>query len=243
MNVISAANKRGARCLCCSCIVLLIHQTVDCARCTLTSARNVDSDTCVLERATAGVRYVRGCGARWDGSMSMRAAPTGRACGTAPNPSCGAPADACGPGWGVCLSHSSPSLDTDTFISLVDPATCGVPTGAFLAAMSHAPFGATSCPNPANHSLDNECSPAPGYGSEPLCCGAVCGVPSCSTALWPGKTRALFGAEAAGSCGGVVTPLITTCCTYLPCHHHALLFPALRHECTAATRGKVKMNT
>jgi hypothetical protein len=152
----------------------------------------------------------------------MRAAATGRTCGSAPQPACGAPVDACGPGWGVCLSHASSTLDTNTFLSHVDVTTCGVPSGAFLAAMSHAPTGSTQCPDPANHSLDNGCPAASGYGSEPLCCGAVCGVPSCSTALWPGKTRALFGTEAAGSCGGVVTnpvdgaPRGVLCCRVTP---------------------------
>jgi hypothetical protein len=152
----------------------------------------------------------------------MRAAATGRTCGSAPQPACGAPVDACGPGWGVCLSHASSTLDTNTFLSHVDATTCGVPSGAFLAAMSHAPTGSTQCPDPANHSLDNGCPAASGYGSEPLCCGAVCGVPSCSTALWPGKTRALFGTEAAGSCGGVVTnpvdgvPRGVLCCRITP---------------------------
>lgn len=148
--------------------------------------------------------HVRGCGAHWSGPVSLREAVTGHACGSAPHAPCKAPADACGPGWGLCLSHAAPGLDTLAFLSSIDAATCASPPGGFVAAMSHAPIGATTCPNPANHSRDNGCAPR-GYGSEPLCCGTACGVPSCSTALWPGATRALFGPEAAGSCANVVT--------------------------------------
>lgn len=133
----------------------------------------------------------------------MRATPTGHPCGSPPNPACGAPADACGPGWGLCLGHTAVGLDTATFVDHVSPAECASPVGGYLGAMSHAPLGATACPSPANHSLDNGCNPRKAYGSEPLCCGSACHIPSCSTALWANSTRALFGAEAAGPCGAV----------------------------------------
>lgn len=59
------------------------------------------------------------------------------------------------------------------------------------------------CPTAANHSLDNGCKAAGSYGGEPLCCGEGCGIPSCSNALWPGETRALFGGAGAGTCGAI----------------------------------------
>ena len=101
--------------------------------------------------------------------------------------------------------------------------------GAFVAAMSHAPTGAKTCPTPANKSLDNGCPAQRGYGSEPLCCGDACGVPSCASALWPGQTRALFGTEhGAGSCGAVTRsaagdPRGVLCCRVPDA------FPAPRH--------------
>ena len=72
--------------------------------------------------------------------------------------------------------------------------------------MGHAPAAASACPAPANRSLDNTCKRA-GYGAEPLCCGAACGTPSCSSALWPGKTRVLFGKGARGGNAGVCAAL------------------------------------
>ena len=88
------------------------------------------------------------------------------------------------PGWGLCLSHSQPGLDTPTFLAHMDSKTCGSVEGGFVAGMSHAPTGATACPAGkmmkfvkmmnfafkmmncvlqmmdyavANHSLDNTC--------------------------------------------------------------------------------------
>jgi hypothetical protein len=83
----------------------------------------------------------------------------------------------------------------------MDAETCGTEVGAFVSGMSHAPVG-NDCPIPANQSLDNTCKPS-SYGGEPLCCGAQCLVPSCNSALWPGKTRALIGAEFAGGCAAI----------------------------------------
>eukprot|EP01044_Picomonas_judraskeda_P018927 COSAG03_NODE_3869_length_1785_cov_7.220641_2_plen_348_part_00 len=146
---------------------------------------------------------VRGCGASWTGAKNLRAAPTGKACGHPPaGHACDAPADACGPGWGLCLAHSHPGLDTLSFLKQMDADTCGTEAGAFVSGMSHAPVGATECPTPANQSLDNTCKSS-SYGSEPLCCGAQCLVPSCNSALWPGKTRALIGVDGDGGCAAI----------------------------------------
>ena len=107
-------------------------------------------------------------------------------------------------GWAPCLSHGHRWLDTDSFLQSITAEQCASGAkGAFVAAESHAPPGDT-CPNVANHSQDNGCKAAGGYGGEPLCCGDGCGVPSCSNALWPAQTRALFGpATGAGTCGAM----------------------------------------
>jgi hypothetical protein len=150
---------------------------------------------------------VRGCGASWSGAKSLRATPTGKACGNAPQGHpCAVPADACGPGWGLCLAHSHPGLDTSSFLHQMDPATCATGAiGAFATGMSHAPIG-NGCPIPANTSVDNTCKSSKGtssYGAEPICCGDKCLPPSCTSALWPGKTTVLFGAEQAGGCADI----------------------------------------
>ena len=130
----------------------------------------------------------------------MRKKGDGKPCGE--RVKCAAPEDACGPGWGLCLSHKTAALDTLSFLKAMTPAVCASPAGAYVAAMSHAPLGVKTCPAVANRSLDNGCKTA-GYGGEPLCCGKKCLVPSCSTALWDGHTRALIGAEGAGVCGSL----------------------------------------
>ena len=163
---------------------------------------------------------VRGCAATWLGAKDLRAAATGRGCGA--SEPCEAPADACGPGWTVCLGHAGGlGPDALAFAKAVTAEECaGAGTGAFLAAMSHAPAAATSCPAVPNRTADNGCAHS-GYGSEPLCCGAPCGVPSCSNALWDGATRALFGRSSGrGSCAAVTigarVPQGVLCCRDRP---------------------------
>eukprot|EP00912_Choanoflagellata_sp_UC4_P000323 UC4_evm4s197 len=146
--------------------------------------------------------YARGCGATWMESLNLRSRPSGHECGS--DEQCKAPSDACALGWAPCLSHQYPGTDTETFISKVSPTTCAEVSGSFVAAMSHAPQSVVSCPSKVNYSNDNGCSAVKKYGSEPICCGSDCGIPSCSNALWSGKTRALFGSlRGAGSCGSL----------------------------------------
>ena len=152
---------------------------------------------------------VHGCLAMWDGVVSLRAPPTGRPCGGRLGP-CTSPADACAPGWALCLSHANASgsesrADVASFLKGMGPQLCreGDPR-MFLAAMQHADpawsaLPPSPCP-PAPQEGDNGCRPA-GWGSEPICCGGACTVPSCGNDLWMDQTRIHIG-ESEG-CGAV----------------------------------------
>ena len=59
---------------------------------------------------------VRGCGASWAGATDLRKPPTGKACGG--SKACAAAADACAPGWGLCMSRSAAGLDTESFLKV-----------------------------------------------------------------------------------------------------------------------------
>ena len=145
---------------------------------------------------------VRGCAARWPGPKHMRSPPSGVSCGG--QVPCSSPVDSCGPGWGVCMSFGrGAGLDTVGFLSAMNDnsSVCSSEPGAYLAAQSHAPATANSASGCAhNASADFTCK-VRGYGSEPLCCGARCTVPSCSKALWPEHTRVLLHD---GPCAAVI---------------------------------------
>lgn len=143
---------------------------------------------------------VRGCAARWPGSKHMRSPPTGVACGG--EVPCLSPADSCGPGWGVCMSFGrGAGLDTGGFMAGMNYSHCSSETGAYVAAQSHAPTTANSARGCTHNASDDFTCKVSGYGSEPLCCGAKCTVPSCSKALWPEHTRALLHN---GPCAAVI---------------------------------------
>lgn len=147
---------------------------------------------------------VHGCGATWTGATDLRKGKTGSPCGGALP--CVAAADACAPGWGLCLSHSSPGLDTKSFLTAMDPQSCSSSNEVFVAAMSYSSSVPGASPSLSNCSFDNTCRQT-GHGAEPLCCGAACKLPPFSSALWPNKTRALIGrvfkGENAGSCAAL----------------------------------------
>lgn len=150
---------------------------------------------------------VHGCAVTWTGSMSLRTSPTGKPCGTGIGP-CESPADACAPGWALCLSNfSAPGLSSNGFRDSIDADGCanGDPR-RFVAAMSHANpawsnLPPAPCP-PSPQTVDNGCN-ADGWGAEPVCCGAGCSVPSCPNDLWMGGTRIHIGeGEGCGSIDG-----------------------------------------
>ena len=97
----------------------------------------------------------------------------------------------------MCMSFGrGAGLDTLGFIAAMqgNASLCANEPGAYVAAQSHAPpaaHDARGCTH--NATQDFTCKGA-GYGSEPLCCGQGCTVPSCTQALWPGRTRVLLHA-------------------------------------------------
>lgn len=158
---------------------------------------------------------VHGCTASWAGALSMRAPPSGKPCGGTLGP-CAAPADACAPGWTLCMAGAAPppGASIADFRAGMAPSACasGDPR-IFVAGMSHAlsawePLPPGPCPlQPGG--ADNGCA-ATGWGSEPICCGGGCQVPSCPNMIWPNGTRIHInevdgcGALQGGSVDGVL---------------------------------------
>jgi iron(II)-dependent oxidoreductase len=147
---------------------------------------------------------VQGCAASLTSPVSMRAPATGKACGGELGP-CAAPADACAPGWKICLSDfTNPSLSADGFRARLTADQCASEDGGkYIAAMSHgnpawAPPGG-SCPTTPN-SGDNNCQ-STGWGSEAICCGSSCVLAGCANDLWTGKT--LIYDDQKHGCGNV----------------------------------------
>lgn len=134
---------------------------------------------------------VQGCAARVAADVSMRAAATGKACGGALG-ACAAPADACAPGWALCLSDfSKPALSADGLRAAMTADQCASDDGGrYLAAMSHgnpawAPPGGQCPADPSNN--DNSCQ-ATGWGSEAVCCGSGCVLAGCANDIYRGAT-------------------------------------------------------
>lgn len=131
---------------------------------------------------------VRGCQASWLGSANLRAAKSGQPCVSG---MCRVPADACGEGWAVCLSDFGVSgLDLASFRQQLNASVCAQAPLPFVAAMQHAVQPCPSVPV----SQDNGCS-ASGWGSEPVCCGAQCQLPSCPNSVWLNATRIHIGTD------------------------------------------------
>ena len=131
---------------------------------------------------------VAGCEATWAGVPSMRAPRTGAACGGTSG-LCAAPADACAPGWSICLANATAIVPALAALrSRMSAEQCAIDGGPvprrFAAGMSHA---VQPCPS-APVTADNGCTTGL-YGSEPVCCGAACAVPSCPNSVWQGATR------------------------------------------------------
>ena len=157
---------------------------------------------------------VHGCLARWEGRVSLRAPATGRACGGSLGP-CVAPADACATEWTLCLSANASSppnsgAGVSAFRSGISEGDCAAAQSdprVFVAAMSHArPEWAGLPPAPCPSSpvaVDNGCAAPGGWGSEPVCCGAGCELPSCPDSVWRGGTRIHVGEGEA--CGGLTS--------------------------------------
>jgi hypothetical protein len=113
---------------------------------------------------------LQACAATLPAGVSLRAPASGKPCGGALGP-CATPADACAPGWALCLSDFAvPALSADGFRSRLGAAACGGGAGGrFVAAMSHAGAACLDAPS----AVDFGCNPT-GFGAEAICCGAGC---------------------------------------------------------------------
>ena len=161
---------------------------------------------------------VHGCLASWPATASLRAPATGKPC-DAKNV-CAAPADACAPGWALCLGNfSAAGADIAAFRAGISADACAAAQSdprKFVAAMSHARAAWSNLPPapcpPAPVDDDNGCAEAGTWGSEPVCCGGACVAPSCPGAVWTGRTQIHIDEDA--SCdalaGGVADGVL--CC-------------------------------
>lgn len=146
----------------------------------------------VDERASPAVA---GCIGVWAERMSLRAPATGLACGDDLGP-CGAPADACAPGWHVCGDDGRLAE-----IAAIGPDACErAGGGRFVAAISHCETQdgcATDDPRTGDYACFEQ-----GWCSEPVCCGNDCtelGV--CRDGIWPGRTHIPVGVDQ--GCGSI----------------------------------------
>jgi len=162
---------------------------------------------------------VHGCVAEWDGALSLRAPPSGAPCGGKLGKCTTSPADACAPGWAICLSFNGSAATTlDGFRAGIGKVACAAEATdprKFVAAMSHARAAWSSLPPapcpPAPVSDDNGCV-GEGWGAEPVCCGGACVEPSCPNSVWSGGTRIHIdeNAACAALAGGVADGVL--CC-------------------------------
>jgi len=141
---------------------------------------------------------IAGCFGEWDGTKSMRDAPTGKACGD-DGGKCAVPADLCSPGWHMCgMDGKGKDLTDRTTAKDCDNAG----PGRFNAAVSH--------------SISEEIEPCPkitaattlpcfqaGLGSEPVCCGNDCLGGKCKDGVFKGKTQISRGTSE--GCGAVTS--------------------------------------
>jgi hypothetical protein len=147
-----------------------------------------------------------GCAATWNGTLDMRAPPTGARCGDGIGP-CAAPADACATGWHVCGVTGDPTeLSTR---ATEQQCAQAAPTGAFALALSH-------CSN------DSPCMYTAPFGclrsvvcAEAVCCGPSCGSQNaCKDGVYPTATHVVPLDEISGACSAMPSTMITgiACC-------------------------------
>lgn len=140
---------------------------------------------------------IAGCVGVWDKAQSLRAQPTGKACGD-DGAKCAVPADVCAEGWHVCGNRGQ----IEDIRSRVQQAECdNAGPGRFNAAVSHMPNDEID-PCPKYKATGMPCMEA-GLGSESVCCGNDCLFGQCKAGVWPGKTRISRGTDE--GCGGVTS--------------------------------------
>ena len=105
---------------------------------------------------------VHGCAAGgWAApGLSLRAAPSGRGCGGSLGPCAASPADACAPGWALCLADAATDAAAIArFRANMSAAECGGEAGvAYVAAMSHSNLEFQSLP-PKPCACARQCAP------------------------------------------------------------------------------------
>lgn len=121
--------------------------------------------------ALCDVAGVRGCAAEWDTATSMRSPKSAGAAGCGGGlGKCKVPADACAPGWEVCLSNVTGALGPADLRKRLSGGKCsGGHPGRFVAGMSHAQpkwehLKTQACP-PGPQDGDNGCLRAVGHSS------------------------------------------------------------------------------
>jgi hypothetical protein len=115
---------------------------------------------------------IAGCQAVWSPAMSLRTTETGVACGNSIG-ACKVPADACAPGWHICMGKGYPG-DIKTRITRQQCMSADSGTNAFMAAsdaQGNVPLGCACW---------GSCGPA--------CCGLGCSVCNYCSGIWPADT-------------------------------------------------------
>jgi hypothetical protein len=138
---------------------------------------------------------IAGCIAEWDGRATLRAPRTQATCGDDRGP-CGAPEDACAPGWHLCGASGAVSD-----LLRVSPEQCEQAGGGrFVAAISHCKTQ-SGCEYEAAETASYACFES-GWCSEPVCCGNDCGeFGVCRDGVWNGKTHIPLGTDQ--GCGSI----------------------------------------
>ena len=158
--------------------------------------------------------HVAACLGSWTDAKSLRAPPTGVACGDDNGP-CAVPADLCAPGWHVCGVTGDPA-ELHRLTALECEQAGG---GSYASALSYCASKSAACTYAASQKDPYGCM-AGGACSEPVCCGAACNsYGSCVDGVWPGKTHIIpdenaCGAAYARTAGGVLccdAATTTTC--------------------------------
>ena len=144
---------------------------------------------------------IAGCAATWTDAKDLRAPRTAASCGDDLNAMCGAPVDACAPGWHMCGEAGQPT-EISSQLESFDCAEAGPDaTSRFVAALSH-------CTTVCTYTLPLPCG-AMGECNEPVCCGAGCRLNhGCQAAVYSTATpiagsttdgcAALLGTSASG---------------------------------------------
>lgn len=131
---------------------------------------------------------IAACEGNWAGPLSLRAAPTGKACGDDAG-ACAVPADLCATGWRVCGSDGAVSD-----LARITAAECeNVSNGRYVGAMSH-------CKEQEGCVADSPGGRYPcfasGWCAEPVCCGRGClGYGACRSGVWPDRTHTILGQD------------------------------------------------